>query len=153
MAKAVEPSIVRVEQTLTGFEQRVTDVGADRASLAAQEVEAVVAKADEVVEAVRRAERRVEALEGKVTWAAVGRLGLALLPLTAVLLVIGGLVGGVAYAMGFGPLLGWAWGSFGAATEWWRKALIALATLSGVAGFGWVVWALARRLGEDFQHW
>lgn len=67
--------------------------------------------------------------------------------------VCAGLVGGVAYAMGFGPLLGWAWGSFGAATEWWRKALIALATLSGVAGFGWVVWALARRLGEDFQHW
>lgn len=153
LAKAVEPSIARVEQTLTGFEQRAWDVGAHCASLAAQEVAAVAAKADEVVDAVRRAERRVAALEGKVTWAAVGRLGLALLPLTAVILVIGGLVGGVAYAMGFGPLLGWAWESFGAATEWWRKALIALATLSGVAAFGWVVWALARRLGEDFQRW
>ncbi|WP_279305356.1 hypothetical protein [Propionibacterium freudenreichii] len=153
LVKAVDPSVTRIERTLSGFEQRVAAVGAVRVSQAAQEVEAVVAKADEVVEAVRRAERKVEALESTVTWTAVGRLGLALLPLVAVLLVIGGLVGGVAYAAGFGPLLGWAWASFSAATEWWQKLLIAAATLAGVGAFGWVVWWLAVRLGEDFRHW
>lgn len=153
LAKAVEPSVARIEQTLSGFEQRVSNVGAGRASQAAQEVEAVVDKADAVVEAVNASERRVKALEGKVTWAAVGRLGLALLPISAVLLVVGGLVGGIGYAAGFGPLLGWAWASFAAAPVWWQKTLIAVGTLAGVGAFGWVIWRLALKLEEDFRHW
>lgn len=153
LAKAVEPSVARVEQTLAGFEAKVAAVGSQRVSEAFHEVEKVTGKADAVVAAVRAAEARLEALEGKVTWTAVGRLCLALLPLTAVLLVIGGLVGGVAYATGFGPLLGWAWTSFAQAGTWWAKALIALGTLGGMAGFGAVVWWLAKRLGEDFRHW
>lgn len=153
LQRALDPSVARLEQALDGFEARVTTLGAQRTVQAAQEVEAVVAKADAVVAAVKAAERRVTTLENKVTWTAVGRLGLALIPLAAVLLVIGGLVGGIAYAAGFGPLLGWAWGSFSATSVWWAKALIALGTLGGVAGFGAVVWWLAKRLGEDFRHW
>lgn len=153
LQRALEPSVARLEQALDGFEARVANVGRQRAVQAVQEVEAVVAKADDVVDAVKAAERRVAALESKVTWTAVGRMGLALLPLTAVLLVIGGLVGGVAYAAGFGPLLGWAWGSFSGTSVWWQKALIAIGTLGGLAGFGALVWWLAQRLGEDFRHW
>lgn len=153
LAKAVEPSVARVEQTLAGFESKVAAAGAQRVAEASQEVERVTSKVDDVVSGVRVAERRLEALESKVTWTAVGRLCLALLPLAAMLLVMGGLVGGVAYAAGFGPLLGWAWGSFIAANTWWAKAFIALSTLGGVAGFGAVVWWLAKRLGEDFRHW
>lgn len=153
LAKAVEPSVARVEQTLAGFESEVAAVGAERVTEASQEIEKVTSKVDDVVSAVRVAERRLEALESKVTWTAVARLCLVLLPLAAMLLVIGGLVGGVAYAAGFGPLLGWAWGSFIAANTWWAKALIALGTLGGVAGFVAVVWRLALRLGEDFRHW
>lgn len=153
LARAVEPSVARIGHTLAGFETKVAEVGAQRVAEASQQVEKVTSKADAVVDAVQAAEARVEALEGKVTWAAVGRLCLALLPLAAVLLVIGSLVGGVGYAMGFGPLLGWAWGAFTAAQAWWAKALIALGTLGGVAGFGALVWWLAKRLGEDFRHW
>lgn len=153
LSKAVEPSVAKVDQTLAGFETKVADVGSQRVAEASQEVEKVTGKADAVVAAVRAAETRLEAMERKVTWTAVGRLCLALLPLTAVLLVISGLVGGVAYAAGFGPLLGWAWSSFAAASTWWAKALIALGTLGGVAGFVAVVWWLAKRLGEDFRHW
>ena len=75
------------------------------------------------------------------------------LPLAAVLLVTGGLVSGVAYAAGLGPLLGWVWGSFSATEAWWAKVLIALGTLGGVSAFGAVIWWLAKRLGEDFRHW
>ena len=153
LAKAVEPSVTRVEQTLTGFETKVADVGAQRVAKASQEVEKVTGKADAVVSAVRATERRLEALEGKATWTAVGRLCLALLPVSAVILVIGGLVGGVSYAAGFGPLLGWAWSSFAAASTWWAKTLIALGTLGGVAGFVALVWWLAKRLGQEFRHW
>jgi hypothetical protein blinB_05184 len=153
LAKALEPSVARVEQTLAGFETKVADVGLQRVAEASKEVEKVTGKADAVVAAVRAAEARVEALEGRATWTAVGRLCLALLPLAAMILVIGGLLGGVAYAAGLGPLLGWAWTSFAAAQAWWAKALIALGTLSGVAGFVALVWWLAKRLGEDFRHW
>lgn len=55
---------------------------------------------------MRAAEARLDSLKGKVGWAIIGRLGLALLPLAAVLLVIDWLVGGIAYAAGFRPLLG-----------------------------------------------
>lgn len=153
LAKAVEPVAERVEQALVGFEQKVASVGSARVEEAMHQLAAVEDKAGEVVKAVRSAERRVEVLSARVTWTAVGRLALALLPLAAALLMVGGLVGGVAYAAGFGPLLGWAWASFAAAEAWWAKTLIALGTLAGFAAFGWVVWRLAIKLGDDFRHW
>lgn len=153
LTKAVEAPVQRVERTLEGFEQRVSKIGVEKVSKAAQRVDVVLDKADELVVEVGRVERRLQNLEGKVTWTAVGRLSLALLPLAAVLLVIGGLVSGIAYAAGFGPLLGWAWGSFSAAEAWWAKVLIALGTLGGVSAFGAVIWWLAKQLGEDFRHW
>ena len=153
LAKAVEPSIVRVEKTLAAFELQVTEVGTQRTVAATQELERVVAKADEVVASVRAAERRLAALEGKVAWTAVGRMCLALLPLAAVLLVVGGLTVGAAHALGVSPLLGWAWTSFAETSVWWHKALIAAATLSGVALFARLIWWLAARLADDLRRW
>ena len=136
LQRALAPAVARVEAVLAGFEARVATVGADRTVSATREVEAVLAKADEVVAAVRAAEGRVERLSGRVTWTAVGRLGLALLPLAAMLLIVGGLVGGIGYAAGFGPLLGWAWDAFTASQAWVRTALIAVGTLSEPGMFG-----------------
>lgn len=153
LTKAVEAPVQRVESTLDGFEQRVSALGTEKVSEATQRLDQTLAKAEDVVEAVGRSERRLEALEGRHTWTALGRLCLALVPLAAVLLVIGGLTMGVFYALGFGPLLGWAWGSFTAASTWWAKALIALATLGGVAAFTWVVWRVAGRLRDEFGSW
>ena len=64
---AVEPSNGQVEQTLAGFERQVAVLVAQRTVAAAQEVERVVAKADEVLAGVRGAERRLSALEGKAS--------------------------------------------------------------------------------------
>lgn len=88
-----------------------------------------------------------------MTWTTVGRLCLALIPLAAMLLVVGGLTMGIFHALGFGPLLGWAWASFGAASTWWAKALIALVTLGGVAWFTDLAWWLAGQLREEFGSW
>lgn len=153
LAKAVAPSVRGIEQTLAGFERQAAELGAQRTVAAAQEVERVVAKADEVLAGVRGAERRLAALEGKVAWTAVGRMCLALLPLAATLLVLGGLTMGTAYALGLGPLLGWAWSSFAAANAWWHKALIALGTLTGLTVFARSVWWVAKRLADDFGRW
>lgn len=153
LARAVEGPVKRVERTLDELEQRVAEIGTQKATEAAQAVEKVMGKADELVVSVGRAERRLEALEGRLTWTTVGRICLALVPLAAVLLVLGGLTMGAFYALGFGPLLGWAWGSFEAAGTWWAKGLIALATLGGVAEFMALVWRLAGRLRYEFGSW
>lgn len=153
LAKAVEPSVARVEKALAGFEQRVSVLGTQRTAAAAQEIERVVAKTDDVVAGIGTAERRLVALEGKVAWTAVGRMCLALLPLAATLFVLGGLTIGAASALGLGPLLGWAWASFSAASIWWHKALIALATLAGVGGFGVLVWFGGRWTAEKYRGW
>ncbi|MGV9216363.1 hypothetical protein [Arcanobacterium canis] len=153
LAQAVEEPVQRVEHTLEGVEQRVSTIGTQKVSEAAQQVERVLDKADELVVAIGRAERRLKALEGRITWTTLGRICLALLPLTAVFLILGGLTMGVFYALGFGPLLGWAWDSFSAASTWWAKSLIALATLGGVAAFTALVWRLAHKLTDEFGSW
>ena len=153
LTKAVEPSASRIEKTLAGFERQTAELGAQRTVAAAQEVERVVAKGDAVVASVMAAERRLDALEGKVAWTSVGRMCLALLPLAAMLLVLGGLTMGTAHALGLGPLLGWAWSSFAAAHVWWHKALIALATLACTGGFGWLVWLGGRWVADKYRGW
>lgn len=86
LARAVEPVAERVEQGLVGFEQKVASVGSTQVEEAMRQLAAVEDKADKVVKAVRSAEGLVETLSARVTWTAVGRLALALLPLAAVLL-------------------------------------------------------------------
>ena len=153
LSQAVEAPVKRVESTLEGFEHRISSLGANKVSEVAQRLDQTLAKAEDVVATVSRTERRLEALEGHLTWTTVGRISLALVPLAMVLVILGGLTMGVFYALGFGPLLGWAWGSFEAASSWWAKGLIALATLGGVAGFAAVVWRLSERLREEFGTW
>ena len=143
----------RVEHTLEGVEQRVAAIGMQKVAEAAHQVGKVTGKANELVTSVGRAEHRLEALEGRLTWTTVGRFCLALVPLSALLLVVGGLTMGVFHALGFGPLLGWAWGSFSAASTWWAKTLIALATLGGVTAFTAALWWLAGRLHDEFSSW
>lgn len=153
LSQAVEAPVKRVESTLEGFEHRVSSLGADKISEAAQRLDQTPAKAEDVVATVSRTERHLKALEGHLTWTTVGRICLALVPLAMVLVILGGLTMGAFYALGFGPLLGWAWASFEAASSWWAKGVIALATLSGVAGFAAVVRRLGERLREEFGTW
>ncbi len=142
-----------VDARIGDLESRVAVLGAAQAAEASRQAEEVVGRADEVVRAVNAAEHRVDALATRVTWTTAGRLALTLVPLTAVLLVVGGLTMGAAHALGFGPLLGWAWSSFMAAQEWWAKGLIAVGTLGGVAAFGGLVWWLAKKIKDEFGRW
>ena len=146
LAKAVEAPVQRVEKTVEGLEERVVRLGTEKLA-------EVTDRAHEVVSAVGRAERRVERLSAKVTWATVGRVCLALLPFTVAFIMLTGMVGGITQMLGLGPLLGWAWGSFAAASAWWAKALIALAALGGCALFGWLLWWLGKKLYESYRVW
>ena len=86
-----------------------------------------------------------------MTFVGISRLALAVLPLFASLLLVGGLVWGLGSMVGIGPLFGWAWGSFMAASLWWQKALIAAATLGGAALFIWVVLRVSRWVYEELR--
>lgn len=152
--KVLDARLVKAVDARIGvIEQSVASIGAQQAAEAAQRAEQITAKAETVVRSVSHAGRRVEDLSGRVTWVAAGRLGLALLPLAAVLLVVGGLTIGAFHVLGIGPLLGWAWSSFVAAEVWSAKVLIAMGTLGGIFGFGCLIWWLSRKLNDTYARW
>lgn len=144
LSQAVEAPIKRVESTLEGFEHRVASLGTERLSEVHRAVEESLSELNE-------ARRNIEAVERRVTFVGISRLALAVLPLFASLLLVGGLVWGLGSMVGIGPLFGWAWGSFMAASLWWQKALIAAATLGGTALFIWVVLRVSRWVYEELR--
>lgn len=151
LSVAVEERVQRIESTLDGYEQRVADIGAQKVAETAQKVAEVSDKANKVFASLERNERRLEDLEGRIPWTTVGKVAIAVLPLFASLLLVGGLVWGVMSMFGIGPLFGWAWASFTAASLWWQKMLIAAATLGGAALFIWVVLRVSRWVYEELR--
>ena len=151
LSVAVEERVQRIESTLDGYEQRVANIGAQKTTEAAQKVDTVIDKANKAVASLERNESRLEALEGRIPWTAVGKVAIAVLPLFASLLLVGSLVWGFGSMVGIGPLFGWAWASFTAASLWWQKALIAAATLGGAALFIWVVLRVSRWIYEELR--
>ena len=151
LSVAVEERVQRIESTLDGYEQRVADIGAQKVAETAQKVAEVSDKANKVFASLERNERHLESLEGRIPWTTVGKVAIAVLPLFASLLLVGGLVWGVMSMVGIGPLFGWAWASFAAASLWWQKALIAAATLGGAALFIWVVLRVSRWVYEELR--
>ena len=151
LSVAVEERIQRIESILDGYEQRVADIGSQKVAETAQKVDTVIDKANKAVASLERNERHLESLEGRIPWTAVGRVAIAVLPLFASLLLVGGLVWGVGSMFGIGPLFGWAWGLFTAASVWWHKVLIAAATLGGAALFIWVVLRVSRWVYEELR--
>ena len=151
LSVAVEERVQRIESTLDGYEQRVANIGARKTTEAAQKVDTVIDKANKAVASLERNESRLEALEGRIPWTTVGKVAIAVLPLFASLLLVGGLVWGFGSMVGIGPLFGWAWGAFTAASLWWQKALIAAATLGGAALFIWVVLRVSRWVYEELR--
>lgn len=151
LSVAVEERVQRIESTLDGYEQRVANIGAQKTTEAAQKVDTVIDKANKAVASLERNESRLEALEGRIPWTTVGKVAIAVLPMFASLLLVGGLVWGFGSMVGIGPLFGWAWGAFTAASLWWQKALIAAATLGGAALFIWVVLRVSRWVYEELR--
>ena len=151
LSVAVEERVQRIESTLDGYEQRVADIGAQKVAETAQKVAEVSDKANKVFASLERNERRLEDLAGRIPWTTVGKVAIAVLPLFASLLLVGGLVWGFGSMVGIGPLFGWAWGAFTVASLWWQKVLIAAATLGGAALFIWVVLRVSRWVYEELR--
>ncbi len=153
LAKAVEGPVSRLEKQLETLETRAATVGAKQIQDAAAQVASVTETAAKTVKAIDNAEDRLDQLSKKVTWTAAGRMALAILPLAAVLLVVGGLTIGISHALGIGPIFGWAWDSFLQAETAMQKALIAFGAVAGAVGAGWLIFKGAKKLGDEYGRW
>lgn len=141
---AVQEPVDGLRSDLQGLREEMGALGSDKLS----EVRTAI---EESLSELNEARRNVEAIERRVTFVGISRLALAVLPLFASLLLVGGLVWGVGNMFGIGPLFGWAWASFVAAEMWWAKALIAAATLGGAALFVWLVLRVSRWVYEELR--
>ena len=141
---AVQEPVDGLRNDLQGLREEMSTLGSEKLSEVRRAVEKSLSELNE-------ARRNVEAIERRVTFVGISRLALAVLPLFASLLLVGGLVWGLGSMFGIGPLFGWAWGSFMAASLWWQKALIAAATLGASALFVWLVLRVSRWVYEELR--
>ena len=141
---AVQEPVDGLRSDLQGLREEMSTLGTERLSEVHRKVEESLSRLNE-------ARQEIEAIERRVTFVGISRLALAVLPLFASLLLVGGLVWGLGSMFGIGPLFGWAWGAFTAASLWWQKALIAAATLGGAALFIWVVLRVSRWVYEELR--
>ena len=142
--QAVQKPVEGLRSDLEGFREEMGALGAERLLEARTELQGLLSEMRGVEEMVKRYERQVN-------FVSVSRIALALIPLLIALILVGGLVWGVGSMFGIGPLFGWAWGLFTAASVWWHKVLIALATLGGAAFFVWVVFRMSRWVYENLR--
>ena len=142
--QAVQEPVDGLRSDLEGFREEMGALGAERLSEARTELQELLSEMRGVEEMVKRYERQVN-------FVSVSRIALALIPLLVALILVGGLVWGVGSMFGIGPLFGWAWGLFTAASVWWHKVLIALATLGGAAFFVWVVFRMSQWVYENLR--
>jgi len=153
LAHAVQAPFLRLQSAIEGFEQRVEEIGRRRAVEATARIEQASDRVEEVRQAATSVARRIESLNSRVKWTVIGRVCLALIPVSVALLAVAGLTSATAQAVGVGPILGWAWAEFEAASEWWIKVLIAAGSLGGIALASWVIWRLARQLAGVIRYW
>ena len=141
---AVQEPVDGLRSDLQGLREEMSTLGTERLSEVHRKVEKSLSRLNE-------ARQEIEAIERRVTFVGISRLALAVLPLFASLLLVGGLVWGLGSMFGIGPLFGWAWGAFTAASLWWQKMLIALGTLGAAVLFVWAVLRASRWIYEELR--
>lgn len=142
--QAVQKPVEGLRSDLEGFREEMGTLGAERLSEVRTEIRELLSEMRGVEETAKRYERQVN-------YVSVSRIALALIPLSVALILVGGLVWGVGSMFGIGPLFGWAWASFTAASVWWHKVLIALATLGGAAFFVWAVLRVSQWVYDNLR--
>lgn len=142
--QAVQEPVEALRSELEGFREEMGTLGAERLSEVHRKVDAANLKLSQVCQ-------KFEDIERRATFVGISRLALALLPLCAALILVGGLVWGFTSVVGIGPLFSWIWASFTAASVWWHKVLIALGGLGAAALFAWIVLRVSQWVYENLR--
>lgn len=153
--QAVQEPVEGLRSDLEGFREEMGALGAERLSEVRREVDETVSTLNKKVDVMSLKLTQVcekfEKIERQATFVGISRLALAVLPLFASLLLVGGLVWGFTSMVGIGPLFGWIWASFTAASLWWHKVLIAVGGLSAAVLFVWAVLRASRWIYEELR--
>ena len=153
--KAVQEPVDGLRSDLQGFREEMGALGAERLSEVRREVDETVSTLNKKVDVMSlkltQVCQKFEDIERRATFVGASRIVLAVLPLFAALILVGGLVWGFGSMVGIGPLFGWIWTSFTAASLWWHKLLIAIGGLGAAAFFVWVVFRMSRWVYENLR--
>ena len=144
--QAVQEPVDGLRSDLEGFREEMGTLGAERLSEVRREVD----------ETVSTLNKKVDVMSLKLSQVCqkfedIARIVLAVLPLCVALILVGGLVWGFTSMVGIGPLFGWIWASFTAASLWWHKLLIALGGIGAAALFVWIVFRMGRWVYENLR--
>ena len=153
--KAVQEPVDGLRSDLEGFREGMSTLGAERLSEVRREVDETVSTLNKKVDVMSlkltQVCQKFEDIERRATFVGASRIVLAVLPLCVALILVGGLVWGFTSMVGIGPLFGWIWASFSAASLWWHKLLIALGGIGAAALFVWIVFRMGRWVYENLR--
>ena len=153
--QAVQEPVDGLRSDLEGFREEMGTLGAERLSEVRREVDETVSTLNKKVDVMSlklsQVCQKFEDIERRATFVGASRIVLAVLPLCVALILVGGLVWGFGSMVGIGPLFGWIWTSFTAASLWWHKLLIAIGGLGAAAFFVWVVFRMSRWVYENLR--
>ena len=153
--KAVQEPVDGLRSDLEGFREEMGTLGAERLSEVRREVDETVSTLNKKVDVMSlklsQVCQKFEDIERRATFVGASRIVLAVLPLCVALILVGGLVWGFTSMVGIGPLFGWIWASFTAASLWWHKLLIALGGIGAAALFVWIVFRMGRWVYENLR--
>ena len=153
--QAVQEPVDGLRSDLEGFREEMGTLGAERLSEVRREVDETVSTLNKKVDVMSlklsQVCQKFEDIERRATFVGASRIVLAVLPLCVALILVGGLVWGFTSMVGIGPLFGWIWTSFTAASLWWHKLLIAIGGLGAAALFVWVVFRMSRWVYENLR--
>ena len=142
--QAVQEPVDGLRSDLQGFRKEIGALGAERLSEVRTDIRGLLSEMGVVEETAKRYERQVN-------FVSVSRIVLALIPLSVALILVGGLVWGFTSMVGIGPLFGWIWTSFTAASVWWHKLLIALGGIGAAALFVWIVLRVSQWVYDNLR--
>lgn len=153
--QAVQEPVDGLRGDLEGFREEMGTLGAERLSEVRREVDETVSTLNKKVDVMSlklsQVCQKFEDIERRATFVGASRIVLAVLPLCVALILVGGLVWGFTSMVGIGPLFGWIWASFTAASLWWHKLLIALGGIGAAALFVWIVFRMGRWVYENLR--
>lgn len=153
--QAVQEPVDGLRSDLEGFREEMGTLGAERLSEVRREVDETVSTLNKKVDVMSlklsQVCQKFEDIERRATFVGASRIVLAVLPLCVALILVGGLVWGFTSMVGIGPLFGWIWASFTAASLWWHKLLIALGGIGAAALFVWIVFRMGRWVYENLR--
>lgn len=153
--QAVQEPVDGLRSDLEGFREEMGTLGAERLSEVRREVDETVSTLNKKVDVMSlklsQVCQKFEDIERRATFVGASRIVLAVLPLCVALILVGGLVWGFTSMVGIGPLFGWIWASFTAASLWWHKLLIAIGGFGAAAFFVWIVLRVSQWVYDNLR--